>query len=277
MKPYNAKGLVPPKAVGWRNAAEQNFHNDKPFAETTLQEHRQQVRAGVCNANSKKSSRQSSEFVWEASAAEFAAAKAHSGLTCEASTNTDDLLEISVEKDLSQQSSCDKLCDKQAYDKFHDGAETSIDDGACQAQIEGVHVGTQWLASDADGFQALVTQCVKLLDDTLGYQDDPLSRGTLRSYATHLLEKGSNLEDIKRRCSQHNQKLDDLRIGDTVIKICGDFWRMQGGGGSTFCSQGTKIQVQAISKDCVVAARCPSSSKFGDVRLVNFSFDIENA
>jgi len=46
MAPYNAKGLVPPQIIAWRNVAEHNFHNDKPFDQTNLQEHKQQVRGG---------------------------------------------------------------------------------------------------------------------------------------------------------------------------------------------------------------------------------------
>ena len=52
------------------------------------------------------------------------------------------------------------------------------------------------MAADFNGYDEELTECVKVLDKTLGFDDAPIGRNTLRLRAAHIMQNGYTIEDI---------------------------------------------------------------------------------
>ena len=115
------------------------------------------------------------------------------------------------------------------------------------------------------------------MDQALGYDDEPIGRSVLRARAEHLMQNGFATNDLQERCLLHYGKLDSVRRGDTLIRTCGSQWNMRGGGGSRCISTTAKVKIVTVTNGGRVDARCPISGNFGEIHLIDFLFEIENA
>jgi len=141
---------------------------------------------------------------------------------------------------------------------------------------EKVDGATQWLATDVAEHSKALFDAVRILDENLGYAQEPMNKESLRKKATHLLQQGMTNEDIKLICSRHNKHLDHIRPGDILVKRCGAHWSMSGGG-CIWQSKGDRILVCEIGTDFLVSVKCPENGRFGEIEMVNHLFDIEGS
>ena len=83
---------------------------------------------------------------------------------------------------------------------------------------------------------------------------------------------GGTVDTVKDKCARHNNVISATRIGDTLVRSCGDTWPMKGRNGGVFLSESNKVRVTRILSDAKASVTCAVSGKFGDIDLVNFLY-----
>ena len=151
-------------------------------------------------------------------------------------------------------------------------------DAAVQtAQKEFVESNTQWDPADIQNCEADLDKAQEALDKALGYSNAPISRSDLRNRADALLKHGVLVEDIKRQCDGHNAVVDNVRAGDTLLRVCGDNWTMYGHNGRIYFSESKVIKIDRVHEGGGSAACSdPRNGNLGKVDLVNYLFDIQH-
>ena len=138
-------------------------------------------------------------------------------------------------------------------------------------------MASQWEPRQLPEYDNMVLKCQKLLDDSLGYADQPLSRVDLRSKVDFLLTHGETVASISEKCTQHDARINDTRVGDTLQRQCGEKWHMVGDQGRTFTTESNLLRITNVhAGGGRASARCPATQRYGDVHLVECLYKIEH-
>ena len=133
---------------------------------------------------------------------------------------------------------------------------------------------TNWEPDVLPEFEETLAALVKILDQSLGFENLPIGRDKLEAKARHLLHSGETKESVRDLCKLHYKKLDDTRCGDTIILLCGPRWIMDGSG-SSWISDGNHVKVTQLHANNCISARCLSTGKYGTIQLIDYLFDID--
>ena len=132
---------------------------------------------------------------------------------------------------------------------------------------------TQWLRSDVFVPESDSVRIADIIDKTLGFEDERLSRHSLLRIARHLIANGHSETSIVHKADGLWGDIDSVRVGDTLELLSGDSWLLEGSNGRSYVSKSVKIVVQLVGPRGYCQARCPSSCNFGRVELANCLFD----
>ena len=112
------------------------------------------------------------------------------------------------------------------------------------------------------------------LDNSLGFDDRRLSHSVIKSRAEYLLNNGVACDDVETLSETHWGRIDQLRIGDTVSRLCGRSWQLEGHHRDYF-SKTDEIVVQGVDARGYIHGRCPVSSEYGRVPIAEFLFKVK--
>ena len=140
-----------------------------------------------------------------------------------------------------------------------------------------VDASTQRSPCDLVDYSPTLDAAQQVLDEVLGYQDQPLPRPELRCHAEVLLKRGLSIQDVKSECANHDLHLNSLRERDTLTRLCGERWTMRGINGRIYISKSNRIRVDRVLPGGGSAVCSdPGAGTFGNVDLVEHLFTIEH-
>jgi len=131
----------------------------------------------------------------------------------------------------------------------------------------------QWQAAEVPVEEERLHAAADAIDTTIGFSDKKLSRSDLKARAQHLIANGYDLSKITSLAEAHWGKIDNLRVGDTLVRRCGGKWYMEGSNGRGYLTETELLHVSSICARGYVQGRCPKKHEYGRVSVAEYFFD----
>ena len=149
-----------------------------------------------------------------------------------------------------------------------------VEADAQSAAITSAEAAAQWCAQEVPIADEHLNAAVASIDSTIGFEDKKMSRSELKVRARHMIANGSSHDQIKSSAELHWEKIDDIRPGDALLRLCGDRWLLEGSNGRVYQTESSKLHVTSIGARGYVQASCPKKHEFGRVAVADYLFDI---
>ena len=138
------------------------------------------------------------------------------------------------------------------------------------------------VSAQMDDSQVSLEECLlisRTIDKHLGYSDAPLSKAELMGQAQYLVKEKWGPHDLEAVISSHSVNLDRIRRGDSLQRLDGEVWKIQGFGGRIIRTASNTVEVleydahAAIAKvrDNGILPRTRNGERvYGKVELANY-------
>ena len=138
-----------------------------------------------------------------------------------------------------------------------DASPASINAGSQSEVVFSSDAAVQWSPADIPIADDLLISAAGAIDSAIGFSDKKLTRPDLKVRAQHLIANGHSHIQIQSLAGSHWEKIDDIRPGDSLTRLCGDRWLMEGNNGRSYLSDGSTLRVTSIGDRGYVQGRCP--------------------